>query len=66
MSLATQESGSEVDDGNGKLERQGCHPFYESVIEGCYSNRVRDLLFVFIFFIQATGFPGVLDFLESP
>ena len=43
LSLATQESGSEVDDGNGKLERQGCHPFYESVIEGCYSNRVRDI-----------------------
>ena len=44
LSMATHQPGwgSEMDDGNRKLERQGCHPFYESVIDGCYSNRVCD------------------------
>ncbi|KAK2171518.1 hypothetical protein NP493_1055g01018 [Ridgeia piscesae] len=41
LSTAKHERGSEMDDGNRKLERQGCHPFYESVIDGCYSNRVE-------------------------
>ncbi|XP_048258558.1 NBAS subunit of NRZ tethering complex-like isoform X1 [Haliotis rufescens] len=29
---------TDYDDGNISFTRQGCHPFYESIIEDCYSN----------------------------
>ncbi len=35
---------TEWDDMNSKMEKQGTHPFYESVVENCYSNRVSSHL----------------------
>lgn len=29
------------DDGNVGFKKQGCHPFYSGVIEGCYEDVVR-------------------------
>ena len=34
-------SAAEHDDKNRTFTRQGCHPFYEEIIEDCYSNIVR-------------------------
>ena len=33
---------AEWDDMNSKIEKQGVHPFYEGIVENCYSNSVSD------------------------
>ncbi|XP_046551537.1 LOW QUALITY PROTEIN: neuroblastoma-amplified sequence-like [Haliotis rubra] len=33
-----RQTSMDYDDGNVIFTRQGCHPFYESIIEDCYSN----------------------------
>ena len=40
-------SGPDWEDMNSSMEQQGCHPFYEEIIENAYSNKVN-LLPVFL------------------
>lgn len=38
----------DMTDRNKKLEHQACHPFYEGIIENCYSNMVRSFILNFL------------------